>query len=424
MKEDFLHFVWKFQKFPPHRLQTPTGEPIEVFNVGQHNQHDGPDFLSAQIKWNDLLWSGSVELHLKSSDWYRHQHHKDPAYDNVILHVVWEDDVEVCRPNGSLLPTLILSSFVSKQLVNNYNTYFKQETSFIPCEESIKEFPQLHWISWKERIFIERLSSKSVRIEYLLKLFGGDWEAALFASLARNFGLNINGDSFFKVALSIPFSVVRKVRQNAQNLEALFLGQAGLITSKGTVPYAQSLWERFCFLKHKYNLPDPPQVPMYFSRLRPPNFPSIRWVQLAQLYASTPHLFSTVFCGDALKTKWMEEINVSDFWLTHYTFDKTSKKRPKPLTKSFLDLLTINTFLPFYFCHQKVLGNDPSENLFKWVSALPAEKNSLLERFKTLGVVVNDALDSQALIQLKRSYCETKKCLLCAIGIHLLKHSK
>ena len=421
MKEDFLHFVWKFQKFPPQQLQTQAGETLEVLNPGQHNQYDGPDFLEAQIKWDGLLWSGAVELHLKSSDWYRHHHHKDSAYDNVILHVVWEDDVEVCRSNGSPLPTLILSSLVPSGLINSYKTHFKQKSSFIPCEESIKEFPPLHWISWKERNYIERLSSKSVRIEEVLKLFKGDWEAALFASLARNFGLNVNGDSFFKVALSIPFSVVRKVRQNALDLEALFLGQAGLISSNATVPYAQSLWERFRYLQHKYNLPDPPQVTMCFSRLRPSNFPSIRWVQLAQLYAKTPHLFSTVFGRDGLKTNWLEDINVSDFWLTHYTFGKSSKKRRKPLTKSFVNLLIINTFLPFYFCYQKALGNDPSEELFQWISALPAERNSLLEKFKTLGVTVDDALDAQALIQLKRSYCEPKKCLLCSIGIYLLK---
>ena len=424
MKEDFLHYAWKFQKFPPHRLQTQCGEALEVLNVGQHNQHDGPDFLLAEIKWKQLRWSGSVELHLKSSDWYRHLHHKDPAYDNVILHVVWEDDLDVCRSDGSPLPTLVVAPIVSKELIHSYKEFFKPKNSFIPCEGSIKEFPPLHWIHWKERMYIERLTLKSARIEGVLKSCNGDWEAALFLTLARNFGLNVNGESFYEIARSIPFSVVRKVRQDAENLEALFLGQAGLISSNTEEPYAKLLWKKFSYLKHKFGLPQSPQVPLFFSRLRPPNFPTIRWVQLAQLYARTSHLFSSIFSECSLKTEWMEEINVSEFWLTHYTFDKASRKRSKPLSKSFVELLTINTFLPFYFCHQKALGNDPSSQLFQWISAISAEKNSLTDQFKSLGVPVKDALDSQALIQLKHSYCEPKKCLLCAIGIHLLKHPK
>ena len=241
MKEDFLHFVWKHQKFSPKALQSSQGKPITVVRPGIHNQNDGPDFLQAELKIGKLHWAGSVELHLKSSDWYRHQHQLDEAYDTVVLHVVWEDDIEVCLANGSLLPTLVLSNYIPQDEVDKLHRYFYQQRSFIPCQD---EFPRVSneiLTLWKECLYIERLEAKAKRIQAILKETKNDWEAVLFILLAQNFGLNTNGASFFAVAKSIPFSVVRKIREDALNLEAIFLGQAGLISSKTPTAYAAIL---------------------------------------------------------------------------------------------------------------------------------------------------------------------------------------
>ena len=200
MKEDFLHYVWKFQKFPYRDLTTSQGDALQVIHVGIHNQHDGPDFKEAQLIVGDLKWIGSVELHLKSSDWYRHNHHQDQNYDTVILHVVWEDDIEVCREDGSVLPTLVLKNLVAKELLYYYQETFLKSSTFIPCESQLAHFPQPLFQFWKERLFVARLEEKSKRIQALLKAHKNDWEAVLFCLLARNFGLNVNGASFFALA--------------------------------------------------------------------------------------------------------------------------------------------------------------------------------------------------------------------------------
>ena len=423
MKEDFLHFVWKHQKFSPKALQTSQGKPITVVRPGIHNQNDGPDFLQAELKIGELYWAGSVELHLKSSDWYRHQHQLDKAYDTVVLHVVWEDDIEVCLASGSLLPTLVLSNYILQDEVDKLDRYFNQQRSFIPCQDEFPRVANEILTLWKERLYIERLEAKAKRIQAILKETKNDWEAVLFILLAQNFGLNTNGASFFAVAKSIPFSVVRKIREDAQNLEALFLGQAGLISSRTPTAYAAILWERFTFLRGKYSLPLPPNEPFHFSRLRPHNFPTVRWVQLAQLYASSAQLFSRFFSPEGLHTNWLKTIGVSSFWETHFTFNKESKKRQKTLSDAFVELLKINTLIPLFFCYEKARGNDPSQKTIEWIRAVKKEKNSLVDGFMGLGAKAESALDSQALIQLKKNYCDPKKCLLCAVGVHLINHS-
>ena len=422
MKEDFLHYVWKHQKFPLATLRTSQNESIEVIRPGFHNQHDGPDFLQAELKIGKLRWVGSVEIHQKSSDWYRHQHQLDKAYDSTVLHVVWEDDIEVCLANGTLLPTLVLSTFISPDLVAKLSHYFKQKQSFIPCEDQFSKVPQEVLNLWKERLYIDRLSEKATRIQLLLEETQNDWEALLFVLLAQNFGLNINGAAFFSVAKSISFGVLRKLREEVKDVEALFLGQAGLISAQTASPYGAFLWERFSYISVKHSLPTPPQVSFHFSRLRPHNFPTLRWAQLAQLYASTAQLFGRIFTPQGVETSWLTKSGVSLFWETHYSFNKTSKQRSKKLSTSFIELLKINTLIPLYFCHEKNKGNDPSEKTIDLIRRVKPEKNRLLDGFVDLGAKLESALDSQGLIQLKNNYCDTKKCLLCAVGVHLINH--
>ena len=246
MKEDFLHYVWKYQKFSAP-LYTQQNQALAVVSTGWHNHHAGPDFQQAQLVLGDLHWAGAVELHLKSSDWYRHRHEKDAAYDNVILHVVWEDDVEVCRSDGSILPTLVLQTIVPLELLERYNSIFFKKAQFIPCEDYLGELSNTNWLFWKERLFIERLDERSQRIQALLKKSKNDWEATLFGLLARNFGLNVNGAAFLSIAHSFPFSIVRKLQHNVHALEALFLGQANLLPENSPLVYPQTLKKEYLF---------------------------------------------------------------------------------------------------------------------------------------------------------------------------------
>lgn len=421
MKEDFLHYVWKFQKFLHAHLKTVQGDSLQVIHVGFHNQHDGPDFFNAQIYIADLKWVGSVEIYLKSSDWYRHNHHKDDAYNNVILHVVWEDDIAVCRSDGSHLPTLVLSENVPKRLLENLADTFSKKVDFIPCEAHFSKFPSSLFQLWKERLFVARLEEKSQRIQSLLTATKNDWEAVLFLLLSRNFGLNINGEAFFEMAKSIPFKVIRKLQQDEMALEALLLGQAGLLSDETPSVYGQNLWKEFKYLQQKFSLP-PSTVAVRFMRLRPQNFPSIRLVQLAQLYTSSQQLFAKIFEGKTFHVQWMTSVGVSSFWKTHYTFEKAAKARDKKITPAFVDLLKINTLIPLYFCYIKFKGKDPTAKVFDFMLEIKPENNAIVAGYQALGAKANNALDTQSFLQLKKEYCALKKCLLCSVGVHLLNH--
>ena len=421
MKEDFLHYVWKYQKFPYTNLTTTQGESLQVLHVGFHNHHDGPDFKQVQLLIGSLKWVGSVELHLKSSDWYRHNHQVDQNYDTVVLHVVWEDDIAVCREEGSQLPTLVLKDLVSKDLLRYYENSLLKPTAFIPCQDQLSRFPQPLFELWKERLFVGRLEEKSQRIHLLLEERKNDWEAVLFNLLSQNFGLNVNGESFFELAKSIPFKVIRKLQHKKMALEALFMGQVGMLSPEMPSPYGIRLWEEFNYVKHKFALSSPP-ISMQFMRLRPDNFPTIRLAQLAGLYAFSSQFFAKIFDRKTLNTKWMTEVGVSSYWTTHYTFEKTSRKRSKNISPAFVDLLKVNTLIPLYFCYNRAQGKDPTAIVFDMMHEIKPEKNTIVEGFKALGVKANNALDTQSFLQLKKYYCQAKKCLLCPVGVHLLNH--
>ena len=423
MNEDFLHFVWKYQKFPSKNLITNQGEKCTVLRVGQHNHHDGPDFLDAAISIGSLLWLGNVEIHAKSSDWYRHQHQNDSNYTNVVLHVVWEDDVEVCVDSGVNLPTLELSKMVEPFLIEEYKRYFNKRNPFIACETHFSSVPSSIRMMWKERLYVSRLEEKSASILELLRQTKNDWEGVMFILIARNLGLNVNGVAFFEMAKSIPFSVIRKIQHDGLNLEALLFGQARLINADMNEYYGQGLWKRYLFLKHKFSLPDPPKLKWCFSRLRPMNFPTIRLAQLVKIYSQSTGLFSSLITPKGLFTDRLEECGVSSFWETHFTFNKVYKKQKKSLSNELIDLIKINTLIPLFFCFEKAQGRDPSVKIFEWIRSIKPEKNAITKGFSSIGGKCSNALDSQAYIQLKNKFCSQKKCLLCAVGIHLLKQS-
>ena len=360
MKEDFLHFLWKHQKFLQTNRKTTQGVDLQVVSQGIHNKHAGPDFSNARLKIDSLDWVGHVEIHLKSSDWFAHQHQTDSNYDAVILHVVWDDDIPVVTNLGMLLPTLELSKIVSTQFLKQYQQQFLQVPNWIPCEDQIGAVAPTTWTNWKERLFIERIERKSTLIKDLLKEMKNDWEAVCFVLLAKSFGLNVNGAAFLEVAKTIPFSVIRKNWNEVQSLEALFMGISGMLSAPYLDPYQEELAQIYSYLKRKHKLESSETALLQFSRLRPMNFPTIRWSQLAQLYVSNKALFSKFIQNqNQFDTAWLYEVEVSEYWKTHYVFGKSSASKSKNLSKSFQELLIINTIIPLKFAYEIHIGNDP-----------------------------------------------------------------
>jgi hypothetical protein len=421
MQEDFLHYLWLHKKLDVLNLKTTHYERLDIINVGQHNHDSGPDFFNGQIRIANQLWAGNIEIHIKSSDWFVHGHEQDSAYDNVILHVVYEHDTNIFRSDNTTIPTLELKQFIDAKLLDNYYKLFSSKKKWINCEQDFAEVDTFALNNWQERLYFERLERKSKEIEELLKTSKNDWEAVLFKLLAKNFGLKVNGTAFESIANSIPFSVVRKSSSNIDTLEALLFGQAGLLEKEGSSSYYETLKKEYMFLKQKFQLDNQGVIAMKFFRLRPPNFPTIRLSQLANLYYHEQQLFSKVISAEHLETIYaLFEVSASTFWKTHFTFDKASKESAKKLTKAFVDLLLINTLIPIKFCYAKQNGEMIDETILDIISNIASEKNAIIEGFSQLTHKSKSALESQAFIQLKTEYCDKNKCLQCAIGNILL----
>ena len=421
MKEDFLHYLWKFKKFDALNLRTFNDEEITIINVGQYLELAGPDFFNAQITIGNQKWAGNVEIHLKSSDWYVHHHEVDSAYENVILHVVWEHDTEIFRNNNTEIPVLELKKYVDPATIQNYQSLLAPK-SWIFCEKQIKEVDEFVFKNWQERLFFERLERKSKPIFDLLEQTSQDWEAVLFSLLAKNFGLNTNGDAFFKMAQTIPFSIIRKECFEVENLEALFFGMAGLLDSEKEDTYYKDLKFRYFYLLHKYQMEHLIAEQVQFFKHRPDNFPTIRLSQLANLYHTHQNLFSKISTLNSLKNNvQVFQIGVSPYWENHYQFDKESPIKKKMLSKSFVDLLLVNTIIPLQFAFAKSQGKEITEDLIHLLNGLNPEKNAIIDKFTSFGIVSKNAFDTQSLLQLKKEYCNKSRCLECALGLELVK---
>ncbi len=424
VKEDLLHFIWKYNKLPLAEMLTSGKEPVRIKAAGTHNHLAGPDFFNAQVFIGDQLWAGNVEIHLKSSDWYAHHHEKDTNYNNVILHVVWEDDATVFRSDNSEIPTLQLKDHISSELLSNYEALFdKRQKSFINCEKNMPQIDGFLFRNWLERLFIERLERKSNLILEMLSDSKNDWEQVLFKLLLKGFGLKINGPAFLSLGQQLNFSVVRKVRAEQHQLESIFLGMSHLLGNE--IPadaYQLELKKEYDYLKHKFDLDDSVVQKPEFFKLRPPNFPTIRLSQLADLYCKQENLFSKLMTASSLEDLYLLfEAQASGYWDDHFTFGKTSRKRVKKLTKEFIALQFINVLIPLKFCYSKAMGKEVSSELVAIARELKSEQNTVINSFVDLKVPSPNAHSSQALLQLYTAYCSKNKCLQCAVGSSLVR---
>lgn len=424
MQEDFLHYIWKFKKFNFGNAKTVDGTPIVISNSGMHNTNSGPDFFNARIKIGEQSWAGNVEIHLRSSDWYAHRHEEDPNYDNVILHVVWDDDIEIFRKDNSVIPTLELKNLVSNDTLQNYrNLLLAPNAKWINCENEFPNFREFELNNWLERLYLEKLQKKSETIKELHKVTGNNWEAVLFQLLARSFGSKVNAGPFLSLAQSLDFKIIQKCSNSQFKLEALFFGQSGLLDSKAEDGYFSILKEEYNFLKRKFRLENGVVQRPGFFRLRPDNFPSIRLSQFSNLYASQPHLFASVIKTNT--RQGLQEIfkaETSNFWKTHYNFGKPHTHRNKKLSDDFIDLIIINTVVPIKFSWLEVTGRGESSDLLQLINEIKTEKNSIIDKFNLLrpGTCIT-ALQSQALLHLKNEYCDKNYCMRCQLGAGLLK---
>lgn len=421
MKEDFLHYLWKFKKFDTSNLQTANGESVTILNSGQYLKLAGPDFFNAQIIIANQKWAGNIEIHLKSSDWYVHHHERDEAYDSVILHVVWEHDTEIFRKNNTVIPVLELKKYIAKETLENYQSLMTPK-SWVFCEKELTSIDSFTFKNWQERLFFERLERKSKHIQELLEQTNQDWEAVLFCLLAKNFGLNTNGDLFLRIVQSIPFTTFRKESFELENLEALLFGKAGLLVGDKEDSYFKNLVTRYTYLSHKYQLEESVFEPVQFFKHRPDNFPTIRLSQLAGLYSNQHNLFSKLIEAKSVQDIYkIFKVSVSDYWQTHYLFDKESPRKKKALTASFIDLIIINTIIPIQFAFAKSQGASISEQLIDLLQDVVSESNGIIQKFHSFGIKAQNAFETQSLLQLKNEYCNRSKCLECAIGMELLK---
>lgn len=417
MTERLLQYIWQFQYFNNSSLQTTDTQPVQVINSGIYNTNQGPDFLNAKIKIDDTIWAGSVELHIHTSDWQEHNHSKDKNYSNVILHVVWNDDVDLKLS----FPTLELKNIVPKLLLKKYEELM-QDTQFIPCEKQLHRIEPLLMISWKERLLIERLQQKTIYIERLLDKAKMHWEEIFWWMLARNFGIKVNSDAFEKIAQSISINILSKHKAQLIQLEALLMGQSGLLENEFKEDYPVMLQKEYRFLQQKYKLKQV-HAPLYFLRMRPANFPTIRLAQLASLIQQSEHLFSQIKeTTDFSKIEKLFSVTANDYWHYHYVFDEISSFKKKTLGKQMINNILINTVVAVLYAYGYFNNNESYKNkALHWMANIISEKNSITEGFKSLGVENKTACDSQALIQLKNEYCDHKRCLQCAIGNKILK---
>jgi hypothetical protein len=420
MNEKLFQYIWQFMHFNFTQLATTENEPIQVIHPGTLNINQGPDFLDAKIKIGDTLWAGNVELHLFSSDWKTHKHSGDKNYKNVILHVVFQHDIDLQLP----FPTLELQNNVSNILLTKYDDLMKTNT-FIACQNSIQKIEPFIWNSWKERLLAERLEDKSKRIFEYIKINNNHWEETFWWLLARNFGIKVNSDAFEKIAQSISINILAKHKNQIHQTEALLLGQAGLLENHFTETYPKMLQKEYLFWKSKYQLSSI-KIPLHFLRMRPSNFPTIRLAQLAMLIHNSTHLFGQIRDSDSLKeVKALLNVTANDHWHYHYRLDETSAFKEKNLGEQMINNILINTVVPVLFAygqyHKEI---QYKEKALQWMQDISAEKNVITKGFSSLNIENNNALDSQALIQLKNNYCNLKRCLECTVGNQLMVNNK
>ncbi len=423
MKEDLLHYAWRMGRFDLRDLRTTDGRPIQILSVGQHNTtHQGPDFVDARIRIGQTLWAGSVEIHVRASEWWKHGHQRDPHYRNVILHVVLEADRLVTDHQGHPLPTLELKDRIDVELLDCYYRLM-HGNGWVPCAAQLGEVRPLVRSAWLERLAAERLEQRAAHIEALLADTRSDWEEAFYRWLLRAWGTKRNAAAFEQLARLAPLRLLAHYRHSPLQVEALLFGQAGLLERSFDADYPLRLQREYRFLQKKHQLTPMPPGSWHFMRMRPSNFPTVRLAQLASLIVKVYPLFRRFAeARDMATITEMLDLEVSSWWRTHYTFDTEARRPPGKPGKHFLQLLVINGLAPFLFVYAGYREDEVlRRRALDWLLDIPAERNRIISNWDAVGWKAHSAFESQALIQLHNAYCSRLRCLQCAVGHALLR---
>lgn len=424
MNEEFLHYIWKYQLFDHRDLHTSEGEKVEISRAGIHNFDSGPDFFNAQVRIADTLWAGHVEIHYKSSEWFAHKHDIDMAYDQIILHVIYEEDREVCRSNGLKIPTIVLKNRIDLKLLDNYRDLI-ESMQWIPCAHQIQAVPDFVKENWIDRVLVDRLERKAQKIEAWLSMNNNDWEQTFYQALARNFGFRVNAVPFELLATSLHYVQLSKHRDDLFQIEAMLFGQAGLLSGqKFNDEYPISLQKEYDFLARKFQW-KPIEAHLWkFMRMRPANFPTIRLSQFAALLHRSRSIFSESLEEENLqKLRERFQLKASEYWKSHYRFDKlTTQLGDRKMSEASSNTILINTIAPFLFVYGRKTGEEKMvDRSFELLENCKGEVNKITKGWSKMDMPVKTSYQTQALIQLKNDFCDNKKCLHCAIGNHIIK---
>ncbi|MGP1446327.1 MAG: DUF2851 family protein [Candidatus Limimorpha sp.] len=417
MKEEFLCYIWE-NRLLKGRLVTTDGVEIEIVNAGYRNSNSGPDFLEAQIRIGTTLWAGNVEIHVKTSDWNRHQHQQDKAYGNVVLHVVYEHDS--ATPD---LPTLVLNGHFDESLYDEYQSFIHAK-GWIPCEKSVASVQTFTWLSWLDRMVAERLERKAVSVVKLLNANKNDWEDAFYKLMLHYLGLKVNNEAFEYLSSILSYRTLQKHSDNLLQVEAMLFGCAGLLDRDFTDEYPLLLQREFAAMKAKFGLLTMPAERWKFMRMRPGNFPTLRLSQIAQIVHRSGNLFSKIKEAESVEAlRALFDVPASGYWNTHYRFESVSRSRPKHLGETTSDVLIVNAIVPLLFCYGRQHGA-PSvcERAIGFLENTPAEDNTVTRHYAACGVAARNAMQSQAMLHLFECYCKRRQCLKCRIGSLLIKN--
>ena len=420
MNEAYLQYLWKHKRLPFKDIKTVSGKQIEILDFGFLNSDAGPDFFNAKVSIAGQIWAGNVEIHMNASDWRKHNHQSDKAYDNVILHVVFNYDEDVKTASARTLETLELKPFIDKEHFTSYENLLKSK-AWIPCATEFLKVDDIVKRQMLEKCLVQRLERKIQPIQRDLERQNNHWEEVFYQYFLSAFGMKVNAEVFKSLAQQTPLNIIQKIGGNALQIEALLLGQSGLLPAKSDENYVQQLIQEYIFLKAKFNLVPLSANQFKFSQLRPANFPTLRLAQLAQLFAKKNTLLAYFLSEDHKTFHTLFDINVAEFWEHHYTFKNASKQRSKHIGKMLQHSILINVTTPFLFVYGRIQNKPELEDkALKMLNELPPEHNNIVKKWEKLGVKPESAADTQALLELKNEYCSAKKCLNCSIGVKLL----
>lgn len=423
MKEDFLHFVWKEQLFDTTDLKTEEGDTVRIIEKGLYNHHAGPDFFNCQIVIDNITWAGNIEIHIKSSDWYRHKHQEDPSYDNVILHVVLEHDMNVHRKDRSIIPTITLQNRFYQESLSRYKRFFLSSSMVYPCRPFLSKLDIQIIEDMFSATLKERLENKNQLILEQLKQTNNNWDESFYHLLAKSFGFKVNAVPMQLLAETIPLSIIDRESNELLKVEALLFGVGGLLQTTSDAPYIFKLKREFANQQNKYNLQSLHPAIWKFGKLRPSNFPTIRIAQFAMLLYKQKRIFKR--CINASTLESLQSIfstEASEFWINHFHFEKSSTINSKLLGIESINNLIINAVIPFCYSYGKQIGNkNLQEKSIKWLNEIKPEKNKYTEIWDQSNFKFSNAAETQGLIELNNIYCSKNKCIHCKIGSSVMK---